>query len=387
MQRQVVPVSAVLSVLASSCLANAASFQGLDIPAYYGSRATALSPDGSVVMGEMWAPGMPEETFRWTTSGGLTRQADLAGWGGFGWPHGMSYDGGVVIGYDTNPGISGGHAFTWTSGGGRAYLDDPAQVDQSEPWAISWDGATVAGYRVRTGETRFEAVVWQNGSAQLLGQTFGDQETLATGVSSTGTVVGQTSEWPGPARPFRWTAQAGIQFIDLPETVRFEGGPRVSADGNTIAGDWWPQAGGDESFVWTEQSGAIGLGDLPGGAFSSHAAGLSADGQIVVGTSITGSYSPAEGFFVHSTTAFIWDKNHGMRSLPAVLADEYGLDLRGWALWEATGISADGRTIVGNGVSPDGYWQTWIAQVPEPSTGVFLLMSLALFRHRRRRFC
>jgi hypothetical protein len=44
-----------------------------------------------------------------------------------------------------------------------------------------------------------------------------------------------------------------------------------------------------------------------------------------------------------------------------VLVDRYGLDLAGWTLTEATGVSADGSVIVGNGTNPEGRFEAWIA--------------------------
>ena len=41
---------------------------------------------------------------------------------------------------------------------------------------------------------------------------------------------------------------------------------------------------GDEAFRWTQATGMVGLGDLPGGSFNSIAWGVSADGSVVVGT-------------------------------------------------------------------------------------------------------
>ena len=42
----------------------------------------------------------------------------------------------------------------------------------------------------------------------------------------------------------------------------------------------------------------------------------------------------------------------------------------GWTLLEASGVSADGRTIVGTGINPDGNREAWMVtldNVPEPS--------------------
>ena len=88
----------------------------------------------------------------------------------------------------------------------------------------------------------------------------------------------------------------------------------------------------------------LALGDLN---IRSEADGVSADGSIVVGTS-------------DALGAFVWDAEHGMQSLESVLA-EHGLNLTGWNLGQARGISADGTTIMGFGNAPSGATEAWIA--------------------------
>lgn len=55
-------------------------------------------------------------------------------------------------------------------------------------------------------------------------------------------------------------------------------------------------------------------------------------------------------------------------NLEQVLTSSYGLDLTGWTLSVANGISNDGKSIVGYGSNPLGQTEAWIATVPEPST-------------------
>jgi hypothetical protein len=83
--------------------------------------------------------------------------------------------------------------------------------------------------------------------------------------------------------------------------------------------------------------------------------------------------------------AFIWDADNGMRSLQDVLTGDFGLDLTGWTLEKARGISDDGTVIVGWGSGPNGR-EAWRAVIPEPSTLVlaaFGLLSLAVCGWRR----
>jgi hypothetical protein len=83
----------------------------------------------------------------------------------------------------------------------------------------------------------------------------------------------------------------------------------------------------------------------------------------------------------------IWDAVHGMRLIEQVLMDDYGLDLTGWTLTSVVGVSADGRTIVGQGYNPSGDLDGWIATIPEPGTALLVLaglVGLAMGRTRRR---
>jgi probable HAF family extracellular repeat protein len=139
---------------------------------------------------------------------------------------------------------------------------------------------------------------------------------------------------------------------------------------------------GYEAFRWTQGTGMIGLGSLPGG-FVSAATGVSADGSVIVGYSVGGE-------------VFVWNSTQGMRSLREILTNDYGLDLTGWGALSYAGnpqVSADGLTIVGQGWNPNGNLEAWIARlnpqnnpsVPEPSSILGLgLFSLVGFLRKKR---
>jgi len=121
-----------------------------------------------------------------------------------------------------------------------------------------------------------------------------------------------------------------------------------AAQGSYIVG-YGNSASGNEAFRWTAEGGMVGLGSLPGGSFLSIAQGVSADGMIIVGKSGSGA----------NRRAFVWDRAHGMRDLRSLLVNDFRADLTGWQLREATGVSADGRTIVGIGFDPSGDTEAW----------------------------
>jgi uncharacterized membrane protein len=136
----------------------------------------------------------------------------------------------------------------------------------------------------------------------------------------------------------------------------------ISDDGLTVVGQG--QTGsGPQAYRWTQATGVLWLGDLPGDNFESVAYDASADGSIIVG--LSRSYLGQE--------AFIWDASHGMRNLRDLLIDEYGVDLNGWILQSATSVSADGMSIVGFGINPRGNTEAWLVELtteptPQPVT-------------------
>ncbi|GAI92515.1 unnamed protein product, partial [marine sediment metagenome] len=158
----------------------------------------------------------------------------------------------------------------------------------------------------------------------------------------------------------------------------------VSADGSTIVGESESTLG-QEAFRWTQANSMVGLGLMAGGEYGSKAYAASADGSVIVGfghfgghleafrwTESGGMQSLGEGIAYAVSAdgsvvvgsdngAFIWDQYNGKRDVKEVLENDYGLDLTGWSLTKATGISADGSTIVGYGNNG-----AWIATITKP---------------------
>ena len=74
-----------------------------------------------------------------------------------------------------------------------------------------------------------------------------------------------------------------------------------------------------------------------------------------------------------------------MRNLRDVLVNDYGLveELTGWTLTQASGISDNGYTIIGNGTNPNGETEAWIFTIPEPGTFSLLMVgALAVLRRK-----
>jgi len=197
---------------------------------------------------------------------------------------------------------------------------------------------------------------------------------------------------------FRWVEGVGMVGLgDLPGGAFQSLANGISADGNIVVGNG-TSASGWEAFKWTDSAGPVGLGDLAGGSFASFANDISADGTVIVGSgtddsgtvasrwtqsgieflgnalgesvasAVSGDGSAIVGGLgqIGISGAFIWDETNGMRVLQDVLTQDYGLDLTGWSLRRAQGISDDGLTIVGAGLNPTGDFEGWVVNLGSP---------------------
>ena len=332
--------------------ARAAEFIGLgDLPGGpVESFASGVSADGSVVIGESGSRNgsillYRSEAFRWTRDTGMVALGNLPG-GSFSEASDVSADGSVVVGEGSSRQARGGdrEAYRWTAEFGMTGLGDlPGGSFNSRGISVSADGSVVVG-RAR-GRSTWQAYRWteDSGMTALLN---GDSH--ATGVSADGSVVVGYS-----TGAFRWTAENGVEALgDLPGGGTNSRAYAVSADGSTVVGfgivDFGPPGEEPrEAFRWTAETGMVGLG-----GDNTWALAVSADGSTVVGT---------------GEEAFIWNETNGLRNLKDVLVDDFrlGSSLEGWTLTSATDISANGRTIVGNGTNSDGNAEGWIAMLDD----------------------
>ena len=324
-------------------------FMGLgDLPGgSFSSSAYGISADGTVAVGT--SNSSLNEAFRWTSGGGIEGLGNL-GYSSISW--GVSADGGVVVGYSNYSG-SADQAFNWTSGGGMTGLGFLSGDGVSRATDVSADGSVVVGLSATDDfSSDDEAFRWTSGGGMVgLGDLPGGGVfSRALAVSDDGNVVVGWSSSTNGFEAFMWTSGGGMVGLgDLAGGAFSSSASDISADGSTVVGQS-QSALGNEAMMWTSGGGMVGLGDLDGGGYSSRARATSADGSVVVGV----------GNSAAGDEAFIWDETNGMQSLK-VLLERQGLDLTGWVLREATGISSDGTTIVGWGTNPDGNGEAWLA--------------------------
>lgn len=380
--RVVAAFAAVATLTAPAFAQRAASFQGLgDLPGdYFFSAASAVSADGSVVVGESRSAG-GDEAFLWTREGGMRPLGGLypADGGVRSSATAVSADGTVVAGSSSRRDGTDGRAFRWTASGGMQSLgvvEHPANSGDgnvtSIAYGVSADGSVIVG---QSGSPfgAVEPFRWTApGGIRPLGKP-GQPRVggAAYAISADGsTVVGSSANMP-----FRWSALGGLETLEHPGLRHgTAAGRAVSADGSVVVG-WFPTIEHDEDefsvedFRWTREGG---LQVIRKGDDSPHglelALSVSADGSVVLG---------ADGF-----RATLWTREGGVRLLSDVLTRDYGLDLTGWTL-EAGFVSADGSTIVGRGVNPSGRGEAFLAVIPEPSSSLAAIVFAAVYYLRR----
>ncbi len=94
----------------------------------------------------------------------------------------------------------------------------------------------------------------------------GFHTSYARGVSSDGSVVTGLSYATGGSLAFRWDEESGMEALPVvPGTAGYQGGT-VSPNGKFITGTHgFPSQQGQNGFVWSEETGTISIGSLPGG--------------------------------------------------------------------------------------------------------------------------
>ncbi|HZN66912.1 MAG TPA: hypothetical protein VFB66_16590 [Tepidisphaeraceae bacterium] len=205
----------------------------------------------------------------------------LQGLGAGGVASAVSPDGSVVVG--TAGSATGPEAFRWTAATGMVGLGDlSVDVYESRASGVSGDGSIVVGYSYST--PGLQAFRWTTGSGMLgMGAPFlpsGQTNSLATGISRDGsTIVGAG----GGGEAFRWTEASGAVSLLGPYAISEAWG--VSGDGSVVVG--FGGGGAFEAFRWTATSGVVSLGHVPGGLIDRRAYGVSDDGSTVVGFDLT----------------------------------------------------------------------------------------------------
>lgn len=326
------------------------------LPGGNSGSALAVSADGNWVVGiSNGFNGL--EAFRWSEGTGIQGLGDLPEGLFVSAAYGVSGNGQVVVGIGTRDGYQ--EAFRWTPGEGMVGLGNL----ENEPFYTSVANAVSADGQVLAGTSDIflgsEAFRWTAGNGlEGIGFFPGDVvfHSEAFGVSADGSsIVGLSDIFPG-TMAFRWRQSVGMEQVGFLPGGTYSAGYACSSNGAVVVGQAETEDGLC-AFRWSSAGGIVAIPDfLPDDDMSS-ANAISGDGNIIVGEAID----------FDGQVAFIKRPALAMERLIDVLTNEYGLNMTGWALTSATGISSDGSVIVGTGTF-GGLERGWIVRLPQPGT-------------------
>jgi probable HAF family extracellular repeat protein len=249
-----------------------------------------------------------------------------------------SGDGSVIVGRATD--ASGNYRpFRWTAVGMENLPSSPPEFLSGHALDVSTDGNAVVGL------FGFAERWTVAGGLEDLGSF------SSRGISSDGQVV---VGYNGHA--VRWTPTSGLQDLGtVGGTESFA--DDASANGSVVVGQSRDRSGFWKAFRWTAATGMRDIGTLGGPMAAAY--NVSDNGSVVVGRALTSSNSASD-------RAFRWTPQKGMQNLQQALQNSGVTSVTGWILLGATGVSADGSVIVGEGINPAKQREAFRAVLPLP---------------------
>lgn len=326
------------------------------------TQAQAVSDDGMTVVGISKIPGIGSQAerqdifraFRWTARNGMQNLGHFTGGGQQSAAQAISADGRVVVGSSDGqlPGgeYFGSHALRWSQDDGLSDLGTLPGGKESAAAGVSGDGRVIVGYSHNLQQQQ-RAVVWRPGqAAQALG-TLGGLTSVASHVSRDGTtVVGSSQTSTRQHHAFIWTEAAGMRDLGILPGLKTSMATAASANGQVVVGfsadSSTPMASDEQTskaFIWRQSSGLIKEISNTHGGRLAVATGVSADGRIVVGVTTNPEGVPS---------AFRWTQETGMK-IESSLHPTHVMEF-------AKGISGNGRFSVGRlELNDHGYLADW----------------------------
>ena len=274
----------------------------------------------------------------------------------------------------------------------------PGGSNNSQPADVSNTGVVVG---FSNGANGTEAYRWTaSGGTVGLGNF---QSNLAfyseaTGVSDDGQLISGTGLDNVANRSFRY--DGSLHALGSFPGTNFDGNYAhgISADGSRVIGHGFNATGHFEGYTWTQATGIVGIGGV--GLENSSAEVISPNGLIIGGATWNDADIHPSAFVRIGSTdyvippldfdaeVYLYDVSNSGAAVGQVFADDplpeaflwtadagaipfddylVGVpEAAGWHFAYATGISADGRTILIAGTNPDGLYETALVTITAP---------------------
>lgn len=229
------------------------------LPNHLSTLATAVSGDGSVVIGNAEAgpvPGQAGQPFRWTQSGGMQGLGHALPGHHYGQALGVTPTGSMIVGWSWG-GAGVGAAFAWTEANGMQVLPNlPGSTSGSTAHAVNQDGTVIAG----ASGPESTAVIWRNGQVEAIPLPPGGFiRAYPSDMNAVGDAwVGQFQMTTNPDLAAMWTQSRGLETlsdylafrgIGVPAGWTLVNASSISDNGSVIAGWALPPQGQAVGFV------------------------------------------------------------------------------------------------------------------------------------------
>lgn len=334
----------VLIVLAGttpSALAQA-TFTGLGVlPGFTNSYAQHLSADGLTVSGSCSDGQSSIHAFLWKN--GVMQDIGIPPGGNYSQGGPLNPDGTILIG-EIGPTQ---RPARWTQATGVLVdlgLPTTANFVTS---SVSADGSTIWGYGGSSPITP-RVYTWTAATGvQFFALPANSTASYGGDASADGTVVAGSAMISGSMRPVRWVNGVPVP-ITLPGGFTQGDGIAISADGLVITGSITDTGNVRRVLRWTAAGGVQNLGGTFGGGRE-----INSDGSVIVGWQAPLGWN----------RAFFWTSATGIVDLETHLLS-LGVNLDGWTIEAAQGVSADGRTILGQGTH-NGVTEGFLVRLPQ----------------------
>lgn len=228
-------------------------------------------------------------------------------------------------------------AVIWKGGKGLQVLEPAPGDDHSVAVDINNRGevAGVSGPYPSEAGVGERSVIWDRHSRVTVIPHFpGSTSGRPYAINNAGQVIGGTDA-PSGVLGYIWDRKSGLRMIEgLPGDE--SSSPSAINDHGEVVGTGSFYGGGQHAIFWSDETGVVDLGDLPGGPELSHAYDINNHRQIV------GNASGQNG-----GEAVIWDSEGQMHNLNELLVrdepdDQYLHMLYGWIITDAGWITASG---------------------------------------------
>lgn len=310
------------------------------------TQAKAVSRDGKVTIGNYRGPGgSGYAAIVWKPETGSVVLPQPAGWyntSGVALAECVGTT--VACGFDPAAHFQ---SYTVIAGTPTPLTSMPAGAAWVRASAISADGSVIVGDCNPNSPTR-----WVHGTPEVLPAPPGMGNMAANCLSADGTMVagyGYLVGSPSTINAILWRpSQPPLKIGGLPAepNCAMYG---IDRTGSVMAGQVWDSSGYGHAAMWTLSGGVVSLGLISPEDLHSTFYAMSDDGRTAVGMS--------------GGRAAIWRHDRGFEYLSTVLERDYGVNLDGWNLMEALGVSSDGRIIVGRGRRTSSFTRGWTVEL------------------------